>query len=65
MNQKVNLPIVIVALVVVVALVFGIYTYTTRPIQERNPGAGQIPPSTPDHYREPPPGMHMPGTVKR
>jgi hypothetical protein len=65
MNRKVDAPTMIVAMIGLVALLYGIYWFNHRP--SPIPGAGQIPPPLPgqDKPLPPPPGMHVPGKITR
>lgn len=65
MNQKVNTPTIIVALIVLVAVLYGLFRMETKPATDLSKGL--LPPPLPgqDKPAPPPPGMHMPGKLKR
>jgi len=67
MDQKVNPLVVALALLALAAAIFGFYRHYAPTAEIEHPGAADIPPRQPgdDKPATPPPGVTMPGTIRR
>lgn len=68
MQKKVDAPILVIAIILIVCLFLGLYHVYNEPTEGNyNSVRSQLPPRVPgqDKPLPPPPGMHVPGTIRR